>query len=240
MKLKQFPYGEEGNLAYLLWSGVDAAVIDGGAADDIINFISVKGLSLKYILNTHEHYDHIPGNPKLAEASGALLLSPAEACCHEIILGTEKITAIKTPGHSEDSIVFLFEMDGEQCLLSGDTIFNGTVGNCYTENYELYFSSIEGLLSYPPETRIFAGHDIVDYATGVVEALEPDNPFLEDYRRLCSKRPLSTTLGDELRLNPFIRYNDSALDGLRNRLSEEKGMPIDTSYERWRILMTIH
>ncbi|MDC7124921.1 MAG: MBL fold metallo-hydrolase [Spirochaetales bacterium] len=240
MELLQFPYGSDGNLAYLLWDGVEAAAIDGGAVEDILDSIKERGLTLKYVLNTHDHYDHIPGNARLLKESDAVFYTPAEACSAEIKLGSEIIGTIKTPGHTKDSIVFTFYMNGRPCLLSGDTIFNGTVGNCYTKDYKLYFSSIEKLLKLASDTCIFAGHDIVDYTTGVVNELEPGNAFLSAYKNKCLERPLFTTLEQELKVNPFIRYNDPLLDELRKKLSKEKNMPIDTPYEKWRILMTIH
>jgi len=50
------------------------------------------------------------------------------------------------------------------------------------------------------------------------------------------KNRVSSLLSDELKVNPFIRFNDPALDQFRLSLKES----LNTEYERWRVLMTIH
>ena len=64
MEIKQFRYGD-GNLAYLVYNGKTAAAIDGGATDNILRFVKEHSLNLEYVLNTHDHADHTPGNSSL-------------------------------------------------------------------------------------------------------------------------------------------------------------------------------
>ena len=236
MNIRQFRYGDT-NLAYLVWSGTDVAAIDGGAAAEILAFIGMKGLQLRYVLNTHEHYDHIPGNETLLEKTEAVIVSPQQMCEQKILsLNDEQLEAFPTPGHTEDSIAFFLKVDGKSCLVTGDTLFNGTVGNCYTRNYELYFDSLNKILRFPPETQIYAGHDIFDYTTGIMDKIDPDNPLLPEYRRSYKYKNLVTTLGQETAVNPFIRFNDPALDNYRRSLK----MPVDTPYLRFRAMMSVH
>jgi hydroxyacylglutathione hydrolase len=237
MNIKQFRYGIESNLGYLLWSDSEAVAIDGGAAEEIIRFCDSKGLTIKYVTNTHEHGDHTPGNEKLLKQSHSQHITPAQMCSIKILgLGSEQLEAFPAPGHSDDSIVFFFKDESEGCLITGDTLFNGTVGNCYTKNYELYFDSLQKILRFPPGTRIYAGHDIFDYTTGVMKTIDPDNPNLPDYIAGYSENLLVTSLGQELAVNPFIRFDDPALDDYRSGL----GMPLETSYQRFRAMMRVH
>ena len=232
MKVKQFSY-DDTNLGYVLWSGSEAVVIDGGAPEQMVKFAISEGLEIKYVTNTHEHMDHIHGNDALMELTNAALIAPDEMCSIKILrLGNEQIEAFPAPGHSEKSIVFYFEGS----LVTGDTLFNGTVGNCYTKDYELYFDSLQKVLRFPGSTKIYAGHDIFDYTTGVMDKIDPDNPMLAEYKALYSKTLLVTTLEQELQVNPFIRFDDPALDEFRSGL----GMPLGTPYERWRAMMSIH
>ena len=232
MEIKQFRYGD-GNLAYLVYNDDTAAAIDGGAVDSILKFVEEHSLNLKYVLNTHDHADHTPGNKPLIKESGAQFFSTWElAAMKTLKLGDSSITIFSTPGHTMDSIVFSYG----DWMITGDTLFNGTVGNCYSEKYEKYFKSLERIITHPTSTRIFAGHDLVNYALGVVEKIEPDNQYLDEYRNQYDTDFVVSSLEMELKVNPFIRFNDSSLDSYREKLN----MPLDTPYERWRAMMTVH
>lgn len=232
MNIKQFRY-DKGNLAYVLWSGTEALVIDGGAVDDILNFLTDNNLKLKIVTNTHGHDDHICGNQHLLEKSEARFI-PAKDLNDksQISLGDEILSVISTPGHTLDSIVFSYD----DILITGDTLFNGTVGNCYSGNYELYFQSLEKLVALPKERILYAGHDLVEYSTRIIRKIEPENPHVDTYEIKCREGLVSSTLGDELKVNPFIRYNDATLDPFRLSLNR----PVETPYERWITMMMVH
>ena len=54
----------------------EAAIFDpGGNAEQILNVLSRDGLKLKYIINTHTHWDHVGGNQDLQKATGAPILT---------------------------------------------------------------------------------------------------------------------------------------------------------------------
>jgi hydroxyacylglutathione hydrolase len=232
MELRQFRYSN-GNLSYLLIEGSSTAVIDGGAVREILDYLDEAGLTLDLVLNTHMHSDHTPGNEKLLAETEARFVPIDELIAQGgLELDGTRIQVIPVPGHSPDSIAFHF--DGN--LVSGDTLFNGTVGNCYTGDYETYFSSLKKLLALPPETRILAGHDLVEYAMGVAKDLEPDNPAIDRYLEKYEPDFVVTTLGDEKAANPFIRFDDPGLDQHRRKT----GLPLETEYQRWRALMEIH
>lgn len=232
MNLKQFRYGD-GNLAYLIYSGGSAAAVDGGAVEEILDFLNRNSLSLNYVINTHDHADHTPGNKMLLKNSKAGFLSTEELTVMKFLkLEQSSISVIPTPGHTLDSITFSYD----DWMITGDTLFNGTVGNCYSGNYEIYFRSLESILNYPKNTRIFAGHDLVNYALGVVEELDPDNSLISEYRKRYNPDMVVSTLEMELKVNPFVRHNDTSLDVYRSKL----GMPLNTAYERWRAMMSVH
>ena len=64
------------NYSYLIIDDTNnfACVIDPSESEPIINFLENKNIKLKYILNTHHHYDHIGGNQELKKNMGQLLL----------------------------------------------------------------------------------------------------------------------------------------------------------------------
>ena len=63
------------NYSYLIIDDTNnsACVVDPSESEPIINFIENKHIKLKYILNTHHHYDHIGGNKDLKKNMGQLL-----------------------------------------------------------------------------------------------------------------------------------------------------------------------
>jgi hydroxyacylglutathione hydrolase len=232
MNLKQFRYGD-GNFAYLIYNNQSAAAVDGGATEEILGFLNDNSLSLEYVINTHDHADHTPGNNELLKNSKAKFLSTAELTVMKFLkLEESSISVFPTPGHTMDSITFSYE----NWMITGDTLFNGTVGNCYSGNYEIYFKSLESILNHNPNTRIFAGHDLVNYALGVAEKLDPKNPHIDPYRKSYNADLVVSTLEMELKVNPFVRFNDTSLDDYRNKLK----MPLNSAYEKWRAMMTVH
>jgi hydroxyacylglutathione hydrolase len=116
----------------------DAAVFDpGGDADQILNTLSEQDLHLKYIINTHTHWDHVGGNRELQQATGAPILthrreapalgaasaraaqfgaavpnSEATQYIEEgdvVVLGSIQFEVIDLRGHSPAGLGFLFE-----------------------------------------------------------------------------------------------------------------------------------
>ena len=61
------------NYSYVLSIGKDALVIDPSEALPIIKFLEKNNLKLKYILNTHHHFDHVGGNLELKNKYSALI-----------------------------------------------------------------------------------------------------------------------------------------------------------------------
>ena len=75
MRVKIIPCLQD-NYSYLIIDDKNnsACVVDPGEASPIINFLENKNINLKYILNTHHHFDHIGGNKDLKQLSHLLML----------------------------------------------------------------------------------------------------------------------------------------------------------------------
>lgn len=238
MDIKQFRFlfPEIGDVfGYLLFDGKsgEAAAIDGGAPEAILSFLKANNLTLKWVTNTHRHRDHITGDQALIDATGAAYLSPEELMERGILkLGSETADIIPAPGHSADSLV----IKAGDLLITGDTLFNGTVGNCYTGDYEGYFITLKMLTGLPGRCRVYAGHDLRDYAMGVARELDPENSEIDGYMESRNPADEFSFLEEELKVNPFIRWNDPALDSVRRRSAG----PRDTEFQRWRAMMELH
>ena len=184
---------------YVLYHKVslDAVLVDPGAPDKrIAEFISQTHLAIRAILNTHGHSDHTSANRFFAKMYGVKIRGPrkdetlyenAENKPDEwleeeatITFGPLRIKILATPGHTPGSLCFLAEGN----LLSGDTLFAGSIGKTFgeteqqkRENEKLEISSIRlKLLPLDATTWVWPGHGplttIWDEASG--------NPFLHD------------------------------------------------------------
>ncbi len=231
LQIKQFRYSRD-NLSYLVYGEKEALAIDGGAVTEILNFTSDNNLELSYVANTHSHHDHTPGNKTLLAKTGANYLSNEELIrAKKLAVEDEIIKVYHTPGHSADSVCFHFE----NVLVAGDTLFNGTVGNCFSGDMKGFFNSIKFLTSLPPETVIYAGHDYIEESMMVARHIEPDNSNIDEFMGKYDRGHVYSTLEDELLVNPYLRHNEKNIVDLL----VSKGLPVATEYERWASLMSI-
>ena len=229
MNIQQFRYGAD-NLSYLIYGQNEAIAIDGGAVEEILDTTNALGVVLKYITNTHAHPDHTPGNHDLLERSGATL------CDHDvliqegrIVLENEIIPVFHTPGHTTDSVTFY----SDNCLITGDTLFNGTVGTCFSGDLKAFHRSIRQLLNLPGDTVVYAGHDYVEYAMAFARLVEPDNKDIDPYLAAYTPEHVFSRLEDELKVNPFLRYNDPEMI----KILHKRGAATTTEYERFEGVM---
>lgn len=231
LKIKQFRYAMD-NLAYLVYGRRYAMAIDGGAAGRILSFLADNDLKLAYVANTHDHSDHTAGNEMLLRRSDAAMLTASDlADGGEIDLEGMKINVLLTPGHTEDSACF----HAGSALITGDTLFNGTIGNCFTGDLQQFYRSIKKLMSLPAGTVIYAGHDYVKASVVFALNLEPENEAIHEFLSGYDKSHVFSTLANELRINPYLRFNEAGIIAALKR----RNLPVSTEWERWQSLMSI-
>ncbi len=231
MKVKQFRYSAD-NLGYLVYGDKKAMAVDGGAVDEMLSFISSNKLELIFVTNTHLHPDHTTGNRKLVSKTDASYLEIEKLIKDGAIeIEGNKIDVFHTPGHSAESIVFHLD----NTLISGDTLFNGKMGRCFTGDLKSFFKSVDFLLSLPKDTIIYAGHDYVEEYMAFAKNLEPDNNHIDEFLSKYNPGQVYSTLADELKINPHLRFNEPAIISAL----EKRGLPVETPYDRWVSVMSI-
>jgi hydroxyacylglutathione hydrolase len=232
MNIKQFRYASD-NLAYMVYEKDQALVIDPGAADEMIAFARHQELRILGVTNTHGHGDHTQGNARMLDLSGAPLIDHRHlGHGQSIAIGDAAITAYRTPGHMDDCVSF----DCGSALITGDTLFNGTVGTCFSGNMAAFLESILFLMTWPPETLIYAGHDYVRESMAFARTIDPDNPEIEAYLSRYRTDPVVSSLADELKANPFLRFDDPSMIDIMKR----RGLPVDTRFDRWCSMMELY
>jgi hydroxyacylglutathione hydrolase len=229
MRIEQFRYAAD-NLAYLVFSGTSAIAIDPGAADDMLAFARSENMTIARVTNTHLHPDHTSGNARMLEKTGAEYIDCRTLSDNEpIAVGSEMLTVIATPGHTHDDVCFM----ADDFLVTGDTLFNGTVGNCFSKDLDAFYHSLKKLMAFPGSTRIFAGHDYVKESVEIAQAIDPDTPGVSQYLESYDPARVTSCMADELRINPFLRFNDPAMI----RRLEQRDFPCGTEIERFKSLM---
>jgi len=183
----------------------EGVVIDpGGHPERILAEVERLGLTIKYVLNTHAHFDHTDANRAIVAATGAplalhpedrrLLQSsggaalfgmradpspPPDLELHdgdELEVGTLRLQVLHTPGHTPGHVCFYEPSEG--VLFDGDVLFYRGVGRTDLPggSWRQLMSSIQRVLfALPDETVVYSGH----------------GP--------------ATTIGEEKRLNPWLR-----------------------------------
>ena len=201
-----------------------ACVIDPSEADPIIKYIENNKIKLKFILNTHHHYDHVGGNQKLKEKYGAnvvgyrgdqkripeidILVNDQETWVNENF----KAKIIYVPGHTLGHICFYFYK--EQSVFTGDTLFSLGCGRIFEGTYSQMFNSLMKLKELPQSTKVYCGHEYTKKNSDFCKAHDINNQNLkakiQDINaKLKSGLPtIPSTIKDELECNIFLRSNN--------------------------------
>lgn len=146
----------------------ETAIVDPSFnTDAIVKLIKEQGLQVKYIIDTHQHWDHIAGNDILRSAFNAKIVAHKLAKCFKDIdvsdgdmikLGNIAIKVIHTPGHTPDSICLL--VNGK--LFTGDTLFVGECGRTDLPNgsaKDMCNSLFQKLMKLDDNIEVYPGHD---------------------------------------------------------------------------------
>ncbi len=166
----------------------EAAIIDpGGDAGRILKAVRDAGLKVRYVLNTHCHFDHMAANGEVVAATGApLAVHPAERPILEdrggaswfgmpippsplpdleladgqvLEVGSLRLKVLHTPGHSPGSVTFYVQEEG--VAFDGDVLFAMGVGRTDLPggDWDTLMRSIANVLfSLPEETVLYPGH----------------------------------------------------------------------------------
>jgi len=231
LTVEQFRCGAD-NFSYLVYGKTQALAIDGGAWENILSFLDRHSLTLAVVINTHNHFDHTSGNDHLLKATRAQFLNFTDLTDNrEMHIDGETICVYRTPGHTDDSVCF----HTSDILITGDTLFNGTIGNCFSGDQKSFYLSIKRLMALPDETKIYAGHDYIRDSLAFSRHLEPENKDIERFWNSYDPDFVHSTMADERKINPYLRFNEKPIVNLL----KENNLPHATEWERWESLMSI-
>jgi hydroxyacylglutathione hydrolase len=187
---EQVRLGGDRNFGYLLGdrSAKVAVIVDPAYAPELlVERAEAQGLSVTHIVNTHGHTDHIEGNPKAIEMTGAPVAAfPGSVAEPDLELvdgdslpiGSLRLECLYTPGHAEDHLVLHEPSHG--ILITGDLLFVGKVGGTETdEDGRVEWNSLQKLLASAPDAAtVWPGHDYGVRPSSTIGLEKETNPFL--------------------------------------------------------------
>jgi glyoxylase-like metal-dependent hydrolase (beta-lactamase superfamily II)/rhodanese-related sulfurtransferase len=164
----------KGCLSYVVGSGAEAVVIDPSVPPDVYLDLAQRGAwTIRYVLETHIHADHLSRARDLAKRTRAALLLPAQqrakfpftavADGERIQLGSATLEVRHTPGHTNESTSYLLNA---AAVFTGDTLFTNAVGRpdlhadteAVRQRARALFQSLTKLRRLPPEMLVLPAH----------------------------------------------------------------------------------
>lgn len=189
LDIVQIPAGRMDNFSYLVicpHSRRALAVDPSLAPENLLAEVRRRELCVDLLVNTHGHSDHTGGNEAVLRETGARLaghpldIPDAAVALHEgsrLQVGEGVVDVLHTPGHSPGSIT-LYSGEG---LITGDTLFVTFVGRADLagSNPEDLYHSLRRLAAFPPQTRIYPGHNYGPQPVSTIGFELEHNPYLK-------------------------------------------------------------
>jgi hydroxyacylglutathione hydrolase len=201
-------------------SGLTAS-IDAPDAAEIERQLDYKGWQLSHIFTTHHHGDHVDGNIALKQQYGCSIIGPAADSggipgLDMQVLGGDvfiwsgrEVRVLGCPGHTKGHVAY--HIPSDESVFAGDTLFSLGCGRVFEGTMEQMYRSVSQFKVLAPSTRVYFGHEYTQSNARFALSVEPGNAALQeravevDSLRAEGRMTCPTTIGEELRINPFLR-----------------------------------
>ncbi|MBA1147145.1 hydroxyacylglutathione hydrolase [Ectothiorhodospiraceae bacterium WFHF3C12] len=216
-----------------------AAVVDPGEAQPVIDYLREKGLTLTAILITHHHPDHVGGVPRLLETHDVPVFGPGservpgmtaplgQGDRAELEAMGLSFEVLDIPGHTAGHIAYV----GHGVLFSGDTLFAAGCGKVFEGTPAQMHDSLSKLAALPPETQIYCGHEYTEANLRFAAQVEPDNQAIQQRletvaaQRRNDEVTLPSTIALELETNVFLRGGS---ESVKQHAEQHAGRRLDS------------
>ncbi|XP_017780452.1 PREDICTED: hydroxyacylglutathione hydrolase, mitochondrial [Nicrophorus vespilloides] len=217
-----------------------AAVVDPVAPETVLQAVNAHGVNLTKVLTTHHHWDHAGGNEDLVKKCknsldvfggddriGAMTTKVKHG--DKFKIGDIDVECIFTPCHTSGHICYYLtttsgsEVETPPVVFTGDTLFIAGCGRFFEGTAdEMYSALIEKLSKLPDETRVFCGHEYTQQNLRFAKFVESENADIDAKIEWAARMrgkgepTVPSTIGEEKRINPFMRVNEAAVQSHAN------------------------
>lgn len=218
------------NYAYLLVDPAsgEAGIVDCAEAEPVLEEVARRGVSLRAVLATHHHFDHVGGNRDLLAKLPDLRVYGSADDAPKIPGITDRVNdgdpvqvggvrgrVLFIPAHTSGHVAYWFPE--QRAVFTGDTLFAGGCGRLFEGDAAQMMSSLGKLAGLPDDTRVYCGHEYTEKNLEFALTLEPGNPALRakmaavQALRRAGKPTVPSTIEDEKETNPFLRADSPEL-----------------------------
>ena len=228
------------NYIFLLYDSLTqtAAVVDPAEAKPVLGQLEKLEAKLVAIFNTHHHGDHVGGNSQLlkrfpqavvyggSEDRGRI---PGQQVFLQegdrVEFATRTAEVLFVPGHTRAHIAYYFppvQVDQVGELFCGDTLFAGGCGRLFEGTPKQMVNSLSKIRALPDQTRIWCAHEYTLKNLQFALTVDGHNGELQTrFAQVKTARQqqaatVPSLLGVEKQTNPFLRWDQSALQSAAN------------------------
>lgn len=202
------------NYIWVLHHQGDALVVDPGESSGVLSYLHTHQLTLRTILVTHHHADHVAGVQALVDATGAAVVAPATewllttgaAAQAQRVAHGDCVEALglqwqvlHVPGHTAGHVAYwcpavpLTQGGAPQwdattdpaLLFCGDTLFSGGCGRLFEGTPAQMLASLDALSALPDPTLVCCTHEYTLANLRFALAVDPDNQALARWQQVC-------------------------------------------------------
>ncbi|MCY7297008.1 hydroxyacylglutathione hydrolase [Alteromonas sp. a30] len=219
------------NYIWCIENNQNAYVVDPGDASPVMQYLEEKQLSLKGILVTHHHPDHIGGIKALMQWQAANKqpeLHIVTPDTERYVFATQKVndgdvvelkdltTSLKVmqvPGHTLDHIAYV----NDSALFSGDTLFSGGCGRLFEGDAKQMQSNFARFNALSDDIKVYCAHEYTAANMAFAKAVWPQNAAIDDYLDwVASQRQqeiptIPSNIALEKKINPFMNAHSNEL-----------------------------
>ena len=232
MLIKTIPVGQLEENCYVVTNEatLESVVIDpGDEANTILDYLESNKLKCVAIMLTHGHFDHVGAVDAVAEETGATVYMNEldDAKRHQnnhssytlrdggiyysdgdvIDAAGLSFHIIATPGHTPGGVT----IQVEDCLFTGDTLFNLCIGGLFEGSAEQMFATLNKIKELPNDVKFYPGHEYTIHGIGFAQYFNPNSQLLKQYveeamGKIKQGKPVApVTLGLEKHCNPYLQ-----------------------------------